>query len=43
MHSLTLILAAAAIGLGLSVADRNVAEPVTYHGHATQHAALLSR
>ncbi|WP_257007544.1 hypothetical protein [Acetobacter orleanensis] len=33
MHSLSLILAAAAIGLGLAVVDRTVNEPVAPHTH----------
>ncbi|MCX2560478.1 hypothetical protein OQ252_03525 [Acetobacter farinalis] len=33
MHSLSLILAAAAIGLGLAVADRTVNEPAPATSH----------
>lgn len=41
MHSLSLILAAAAIGLGLAVADRPVNEPATVSPHT--HAMTLLR
>lgn len=43
MHSLSLILAAAAIGLGLSVVDRPTTEATAYHGHGVQHASFLNR
>lgn len=40
MHSLSLILAAAAIGLGLAVVDRTVNEPATASSHV-QRISLL--
>ncbi|MFS8370952.1 hypothetical protein [Acetobacter indonesiensis] len=43
MHSLSLILAAAAIGLGLSVVDRTVNDSAPAPAHFTHHASFLPR
>ncbi|CEF41160.1 hypothetical protein predicted by Glimmer/Critica [Acetobacter senegalensis] len=41
MHSLSLILAAAAIGLGLSVVDRTVNEPSPTPARTIHHTSFL--
>ncbi|GBR67158.1 hypothetical protein [Acetobacter tropicalis] len=41
MHSLSLILAAAAIGLGLSVVDRTVNEPSPAPARTIHHTSFL--